>query len=169
MRAASPRSAGSSDRLSFVSPKDLLRTDVRAYAELSARLAQPSADRDVLLAEHGTSEDEWDEIDDVWQARLSEAVDAIGDSDVVPPLVNEHAEAFAKAQAMYVNANAPMEFEAFIALTLEIQRGQEVQHVLKRNGTDLHEYLRAQRFWLTRMMEDPAMQARFHHAMHRKK
>jgi len=46
----------------------MLTTDVRAYAALSARLAEPDADRAALLAEHGLDEDGWDELDDVWQA-----------------------------------------------------------------------------------------------------
>jgi hypothetical protein len=147
----------------------LLTTDVRAYAAFTARLAEPDADREALLAERGLTEDEWDELDDAWQARLSEAVDAMGDSESVPPLVKEHSDAFAEAQAARVSAGAPLDLERFIAITLEIQRAHEVQYALKRNGTTLHDYLRAEQHWLKRMMDDPALQARFHDAMHRKR
>lgn len=147
----------------------LLTTDVRAYATLAVRLAEPDADRETLLAERGLTEDEWEEIDDAWQARLSDAVDATGDADAVPLLVQEHSEAFAEAQAGRTSAGAPLDLERFIAITLDIQRSHEVQHSLKRNGTTLHDYLRAEKHWLKRMMDEPALQARFHEAMHRKR
>ena len=133
------------------------------------RLAEPDADRDAILAERGFTEDDWEQIDDAWQERLSEAVDAMGDADAVPPLVQEHSEAFAKAQAERVSPGAPLDLERFIAITLDIQRGHEVQYALKRNGTTLHDYLRAEQHWLKRMMDDAALQARFHEAMHRKR
>ncbi len=147
----------------------LLTTDVRAYATLAVRLAEPDADREALLADRGLTEDDWEEIDDAWQARLSEAVDAMGDADAVPLLVKEHSDAFAEAQAGAHERGRPLDLERFIAITLEIQRGHEVQHALKRNGTTLHDYLRAEQHWLKRMMDDPALQARFHDAMHRKR
>lgn len=150
-------------------PRLVLTTDVRAYAGLAVRLAEPDADRTELLATQGLDEDSWDEIDDAWQARLSEAVDAMGDVDTVPPLVQEHAEAFAKAQAERVSGGAPLTFERFIEVTVEIQRGHDIQHVLKRNGTTLHDYLRAEHHWLKQMMDDAALQTRFHRAMERRR
>jgi hypothetical protein len=150
-----------------VDPRMTLLVDVRAYAALSARLAETDADREALLAEHGLDEDGWDEIDDAWQARLSEAEDATGDEDAVPLLVKEHAEAFAQAQATRVSAGPPLTLERFIEITLDVQRGQDTQHVLKRNGTTLHDYLRAQQHWLKKMMEDAALAARFQRAMGR--
>jgi hypothetical protein len=141
--------------------------DVKAYAALSARLAEPDADRAALLGEHGLDEDGWEEIDDAWQARLSEAADAIGDEDALPPLVQEHAEAFARAQAERAAAGAPLTLERFIEITLDIKRGHDVQHALKRNGTSLQDYLRAEQHWLKKMMENPSLQAQFHKAMER--
>lgn len=145
-----------------------LTSDVRAYAELSVILAEPDADRVALLAERGLDEDAWDEIDDLWQTRLSEAIEVLGEVDTVPPLVQEHAEAFAKVQAARVATGAPLSFERFIEVTRELQRGHDIQHVLKRNGTTLHDYLRAEQHWLKQMMNDPALQARFHQAMQRR-
>jgi hypothetical protein len=150
-----------------VDPRLLLETDVRAYAVLAVRLAEPDADRSALLAAQGLDEDSWDRLDDVWQERLSAAIEAMGDSDAVPPLVKEHADAFAQEQAARVSAGAPLTFERFIEVTHEIQRGHDIQHVLKRNGTTLHDYLRAEQHWLTRMMDDADLQARFHRAMDR--
>lgn len=149
-------------------PRLLLDTDVRAYAALSARLAEPEADRAALLAEQGLDEDGWDRIDDAWQERLSAAVDAMGDSETVPPLVQQHAEAFAAEQAARAAAHAPMPFERFLEITQDIRRGHESQHVMKRNGTTLQAYLRAQQHWLRRMMDDPDLQSRFHRAMQRR-
>lgn len=147
----------------------MLTTDVRAYATLSARLAEPDADRAALLAEHDLDEDGWDELDDAWQARLSEAEDAMGDEQSVPLLVKEHAEAFAQAQAARVSPGAPLSIERFIEITLDIQRGQDIQHVLKRQATTLHDYLRAQQHWLKKMMEDAQLAAKFERAMGRRR
>jgi hypothetical protein len=91
----------------------------------------------------------------------------MGDADTVPPLVKEHADAFAEEQAARVSAGAPLTFERFVEVTHDIQRGQDIQHVLNRNGTTLHDYLRAEQHWLKRMMDDAELQARFHEAMHR--
>jgi hypothetical protein len=150
-----------------VGPALLLETDIRAYAALAVRLAEPDADRTALLAEHGLDEDAWDLLDDAWQERLSAAIDAMGDSDAVPPLVKEHADAFAQEQALRVAAGAPMTFERFVEVTHDIQRGHDIQHLLKRNGTTLHDYLRAEQHWLKRMLDDPELQKRFHRAMDR--
>ena len=150
-------------------PRTTLTTDVRAYAALSVRLAEPDADRAAILAEHGLDEDGWDAIDDAWQERLSEAVDAMGDEETVPFLVKEHAEAFAAAQAARTRAGDPMPMERFVEVTLDIQRGQDVQHVLQRNGTTLHDYLRAQQHWLKKMMEDADLARRFEQAMGRRR
>lgn len=149
-------------------PRHLLETDVRAYATLTVRLAQPDADRPAILTEHGLDEDTWDALDDAWQARLSAAVDEMGDAETVPLLVKEHADAFAAAQAERVSPGAPLTFERFVEITHELQRGQDVQHVLKRNQTTLHDYLRAEQHWLRVMMDDATLQARFHRAMARR-
>ncbi|MEZ4300519.1 MAG: hypothetical protein R3B70_36590 [Polyangiaceae bacterium] len=146
-------------------PRSVLTTDVRAYAVLSVRLAEPEADREALLAEHGLDEDAWDELDDAWQARLSDALEAAGDSDSVPLLIKEHADAFAEAQAARVRPGPPLSIDRFIEVTLEIQRGQDIRHVLPRNKTTLHDYLRAQQHWLKQMMDDPELFARFQRAV----
>jgi hypothetical protein len=150
-----------------VDPRPDLTTDVCAYAVLSVELAQPDADREAILAAHGLDEDAWDAMDDGWQARLSDAVESAGEEDKLPLLVQEHAEAFARAQAERVSPGAPLSFERFIEITHDIQRGQDAQHVMKRNGTTLHDYLRAEQHWLKRMMDDGALQERFHKAMGR--
>lgn len=149
-------------------PRHLLATDVRAYATLAVRLAEPDADRASLLAEHGLDEDTWDALDDTWQERLSAAIDEIGEADSMPLLVKEHADAFAAAQAERVRPGPPLTFERFIEITHEIQRGHDIQHVLKRNSTTLHDYLRAEQHWLRAMMQDADLEARFHRAMARR-
>lgn len=148
-------------------PLTTLQVDVRAYAKLSVRLAEPGADRDAILAEVGLDEESWEQLDDAWQARLSEATELIGDEESVPPLVKEHADAFAEAQAERASLVPTLSFDRFIEVTLEIQRGQEPQHVLKRTGTTLHDYLRAQQHWLKEMMSDPVKAARFERAVGR--
>jgi len=162
------RAAPDPASIAGVEPRHLLATDVRAYATLAVRLAEPDCDRAAILAENDLDEDAWDALDDQWQARLSAAVDEIGEDDSVPLLVKEHADAFAAAQAARVRPGPPLSFERFVEITHEIQRGHDIQHVLKRSGTTLHDYLRAEQHWLHVMMDDPALQERFHRAMSRR-
>ncbi|WP_437593396.1 hypothetical protein [Sorangium sp. So ce1000] len=137
--------------------------DVEGYATLSARLADPSADRAALLAAHGLDEDSWEALDDAWQARLSEA-DEDDDEEVgVPPLVAAFAETFARVQR--ARSKGELSFERFLEAARAMKRGTDMATVLSRLDLTLEDYLSAQQRWTAAMLEDEALMARFQRAM----
>ena len=139
-----------------------LRTDLEAYVTAAAELSDPRVDRAAALAARGLDEDAWDEIDDAWQARLSEAEAEDATSDGVPPLVAAHAEAFARAQRARVRDVLP--FERFVTAARALRRGGDLASTLRRLDLTLDAYLAAQAHWTARMLEDDALFARFEHA-----
>ncbi|EYF00235.1 hypothetical protein [Chondromyces apiculatus] len=142
-----------------------LRTDLEAYVTVAAELSDPRVDRTVALTARGLDEDAWEEIDDAWQARLSEAEAEAEDAaaDGVPPLVAAHAEAFARAQRARVHDVLP--FERFVTAASALRRGGDLRSTLRRLDLTLDAYLTAQAHWTARMLEDDALFARFEHAM----
>jgi len=140
-----------------------LRTDLEAYVALAVELADPRGDRSATLAARGLDEDAWEEIDDAWQARLSEAEAEGAAGDDIPPLVAAHAEAFARAQRARVREVLP--FERFVVAARELRRGGDLASTLRRLDLTLDTYLAAQAHWTARMLEDEDLAARFERAM----
>jgi hypothetical protein len=134
--------------------------DVELYAALSTRLAHPEADRGAILAQNGLDEAAWETVDQLWQTRLSEAIDAYGEEEGVPPLVAAFSAAFARAQA--TGAPEVLPFPRFVEATRALMRGEaDPNATLKRFGVSLAEYLRAQQHWTRAMAEDPQLLERF--------
>lgn len=140
--------------------EDLLH-DVEAFATLAAQLADPGADRAAILAAHALDEEQWEALDDAWQARLSEADE--GEDEGVPPLMAAYAEAFARAQRARARSELP--FDRFLEAARAMKRGTDMTTVLKRLGMTLSEYLNAQQRWTAAMLEDEDLAARFQQAM----
>ena len=136
---------------------------VEAYAALLAALADPVADRAVVLSAHGLDEDSWEAIDAEWQRRLSAAADATTEDEPAPPLVVAFAEAFAKAQR--AGARTVLSFERYLEVTRVMGRGGAVGEEMKRLQVTLAEYLRAHEHWMRQMAADPALADRFSRAM----
>jgi len=137
--------------------------DIQAYAALGAALADPSADREKILATNGLDETAWEIIEETWQGRFDAADEAHGEAEGIPPLVVEHAEAFARAQA--TRGGAGMPFDRFVDVARAFARGDDAQGLLRRFGATLDEYLGAQREWTGRMLEDAELAGRFEKAM----
>jgi hypothetical protein len=133
--------------------------DVAEYAELCAVLADPTADRAVALAQRGLDEEGWAALDRLFQDRLSRAMDA--ESDGVPPLVAAYAEAFARARADLQKDRGVISIERFADATRVIQRRGDPLPALARVGVSLEDFLRANEHWTRRMLEDPALLARY--------
>lgn len=137
--------------------------DVEVYATLSARLADPGADRAALLAEHGLDEASWEALDDAWQARIEEADEDDGEEVGVPPLVAAFAETFARVQRS--RAKSELSFERFLEAARAMKRGTDMATVLSRLDLTLEDYLSAQQRWTAAMLEDDELMARFQRAM----
>jgi hypothetical protein len=129
-----------------------------AYARLVVGLGRAGARRDAFLASHGLDEARWQAIDDGWQARLSESLDATGDAATVPPFVDAYARAMERAQC---GESQIMTFERFVQATRAAQQGGELGKNLERLGVGIDDYLRASRHYTLAMTEDDALAETF--------
>lgn len=133
--------------------------DVTEYATLAAILADPSCDRDAILGARGLDEDAWNEIDRAFQDRMAQAME--DERDGVPPLIVAFAEAFERARAATRRTESVISIERFAEATREIQRRGDPAAALAHVGVTLEDFLRANEHWTRRMLEDPALLARF--------
>lgn len=134
-----------------------------AYARLAVGLGCAGSRRDALLASHGLDESRWQAIDDLWQTRLSDALDAIEDDEAtVPPLVAAYARAMECAQS---GESQVMAFARFVEATRVARAGGELGNALERLGVTIDDYLRANRHYTQAMMEDDALAERFRRAL----
>jgi len=132
---------------------------IEEYAEISAALAEPDVDREAVLAARGLDEAAFAEIDRACQDALSRAMEA--DDDGVPPLLAAYAEAFGRARARLAADAGVISIERFGDATREISRRGDPVPTLGRLGISLADFLRANEHWTRRMLEDPALLARF--------
>jgi hypothetical protein len=128
--------------------------DLERYAEIAAALANAD-DRARVFADHGITEDQWEIIDEVWQSRLSEALESF-DEDGVPELVASFSTAYDRAKAKHADVE-PMPLDQFAELTRAIQRSQNIPHTLTTHGVTFAQYTRANQYWMARIAKDPAL------------
>jgi hypothetical protein len=129
-----------------------------AYARLAVALARAGPDRATVLEAHGLDEGRWQAIDDLWQARLSDAMDQITDAAPVPPFIEQFSRAMDRAQS---DDSQVIAFERYAEATRAVRRGGEVAKSHARLGLTTDEYLRANRYWVQRMAEDDELAAAF--------
>jgi hypothetical protein len=133
-----------------------------AYARLTVALGRAGARRDEALAAHGLDEARWQAIDDAWQARLSEALEIVGDDATVPPLIDAYSRAMERAQSA---ESSIMTFERFVQATRAARSGGELAKSLERLGVTIDDYLRANRHYTLAMTEDDALAERFRRSL----
>ena len=133
-----------------------------AYARLTVAVARAGANREAVLEAHGLDEARWQAIDDGWQKRLSDAMDATTDEQPVPPFLEQYAHAMDRAQSEEVDV---MPLDRFVAATRAVRAGGDVGRSLERLGLTMDEYLRAHRSFMQRMAKDDDLAARFQRAL----
>lgn len=131
--------------------------DLQQYAAISAELV--IEERAAVLARHGLDEEAWERVEDAWQARLSEELEA-WEEDGVPPLLAELEAAQAAARAR-VRGDEVLPLERFAAAVREMGRGGDPVAALTRAGVSNADFTRASALWTGRMATDPALAARF--------
>jgi hypothetical protein len=137
---------------------------VEAYATILATLARPDADRERILATHGLTEEEWDAIDEEWQTKLSEATAAdLGENEVIPPLVADFAQAFAKAQAAQAGGGV-LSFEKYVEAARALSQ-PEPMAALQAVGVTFAQFVKAQQHWLQAISEDEALREKLERAL----
>ena len=129
---------------------DDLSSDVASYARFRARLASAGDGRGALLAAQGLDEAAWDRLDDVWQQRLSDALDEDGDD--LPPLVQRFAQAFAEAQRD--GPEASLSLELFARCTKALQGAKDPKQALSKLGVTFAAYMKANQHWAPQLARD---------------
>ena len=133
-----------------------------AYARLTVALARAGGMRDAVLAAHGLDETRWQDIDGLWQARLSDALDEGTDEAPVPPFLEQFSHAMQRAQS---DDSQVMTLEQFAEATRAVRRGQAVAQALERLGLTPDEYLHANHYWMQRMAQDEDLAETFRRAV----
>ncbi len=136
------------------------RLSLEAHAGLMAELAAAGEARAQVLAKHGLDEDQWEAIDGVFQAQLSEALAQEGDG--LHPLVAAHAAAYEAARRALA---APISLERFAEVTRLFSATGDIRAALARVGVTMSEYVAASSHWSRRMAEDPATEGQLQRAL----
>jgi hypothetical protein len=133
-----------------------------AYARLTVALGRAGDNRGAVLAAHGLDEARWEAIDDLWQARLSDAMDEITEDQPVPPFLAQFSRAMDRAQS---DDTQVLSFERYAEVTRAVRQGGDVPRALQRLGVSTDEYLHANRYWMQRMADDDELSERFQRAL----
>jgi hypothetical protein len=133
-----------------------------AYARLTVALTRAGAKRDTVLAAQGLDELRWQNIDGLWQARLSDAMDESTDEAPIAPFLEQYSHAMQRAQS---DDSQVMTLERFAEATRAIRRGDAVAQTLERLGLTPDQYLHANHYWMQRMAQDENLAEAFRHAV----
>ena len=133
-----------------------------AYARLTVALARAGSKRDAVLALHGLDENRWQAIDDLWQARLSDALEAGTDEVPVQPFLEQFSRAMDRAQS---DDSQVMSLERFADATRAVSRGGDVSKALEHLGLTPDDYLHANHYWMQRMAQDDELAETFRRAL----
>lgn len=128
------------------------RLTVADYAALSVRLAASpnNAAATAVLSEAGLTQAQWDAEEQAWEAELSRAMDR---EDEVPQILLVYFDAIQAAQ--HALSKTGLTLEVFADILSQIRRGAALDHVLRRHGVMLPDFLAAQTFWMQRAFSDP--------------
>jgi hypothetical protein len=133
-----------------------------AYARLTVALARAGAKRADILAAHHLNESRWQSIDDLWQARLSDAMEAGTDEVPIPPFLEQYSRAMDRAQS---DDSLVIPLERFADATRAVRRGGDIAQTLERLGLTYDDYLRANHYWMQRMAQDEDLAETFRRAL----
>ena len=133
-----------------------------AYARLTVALARAGAKRADILAAHHLNESRWQSIDDLWQARLSDAMEAGTDEVPIPPFLEQYSRAMDRAQSA---DSLVIPLERFADATRAVRRGGDIAQTLERLGLTYDDYLRANHYWMQRMAQDEDLAETFRRAL----
>ncbi|MGH7296084.1 MAG: hypothetical protein ACRELB_14170 [Polyangiaceae bacterium] len=145
----------------MVAPHDA-EINLDAYARITIALGRAGPARRGVLAAHGLDEDRWQQIDDAWQARLSDAMDQGTDEVPVAPFLEQFARAMDRAHS---DDSQVMSLERFVQATRIVRLGGDVAKGLESVGLTVDAYLQANRHWMQRMAQDDDLAASFQRAL----
>jgi hypothetical protein len=129
---------------------------LKAHAEVMAELAAGREPREETLERHGLDEARWEELDALWQERLSAALE--GDDDGVAELVSAHAAAYEAARRALA---PPISLEQLAQVTRLLQASGDLGASLSKVGVSLADYVRGTEHWSRQLATDPSLERRF--------
>jgi hypothetical protein len=133
-----------------------------AYARLTVALTRAGAKRAEVLAAHHLDEKRWQCIDDLWQAKLSDAMEAGTDEVPIPPFLEQYSRAMDRAQS---DDSQVISLERFAEATRAVRQGGDVSLALDRLRLTYDDYLRANHYWMQRMAQDEDLAETFRRAL----
>jgi hypothetical protein len=133
-----------------------------AYARLTVALARAGTKRADVLAAHQLDEKRWQSIDGLWQAKLSDAMDAGTDEVPIPPFLEQYSRAIDRAQS---DDSQVISLERFAEATRAIRGGGDITKALERLGLTPDDYLHANHYWMQRMAQDDELAETFRRAL----
>lgn len=126
------------------------------HARILAELFAAGGERIEVLRRHGLDEASWAAEDAACGARLSEALERSADG--VDRALSDHAAAYSAASRAI---SAPIELEAFAAVTRLLGARADLAAALAQVGVSLHAYVAGSAHWSGRIAADPALASRF--------
>jgi hypothetical protein len=142
--------------------------DLERWVEVTTALSQGASLAEVL-ERHGIDEDTWAVVDDAFDAMVSTALaDESDEDELAPPLLERLAAAQAAARDKLTQGpgspsgdQAPLSFEAFVALTRSIVASGDPVKVLGEARITPMLFAQANQHWARRMAQDPPLAERF--------
>lgn len=142
--------------------------DLERWVEVTTALSlgTPLAE---VLERHGIDDETWARIDDAFDAMVSTAIADDGDDDqLAPPLLERLAaaqvaarEKLAERSASPSGDEAPLSFDAFVALTRSIVATGDPVKVLQEARITPMLFAQANQHWARQMAQDPPLAERF--------
>jgi hypothetical protein len=133
-----------------------------AYARLTVAVSRAGLKRAEVLAAHHLDEDRWQAIDDLWQARLADAMDQGTDEVPIAPFIEQFSRAMDRARS---DDSVVIPLERFALATRAVSQGGDVIVALERLGVSYDDYLRANHYWMQRMAVDEDLAESFRRAL----
>lgn len=131
------------------------RQTASAYARILAELCTPGTDSVVVLARHGLTEAEWEQIEEHWEGQFES-----GNEDelaVSPALV----EFTAALQAREWPAEPPLSFEFFLEAVGHLMAGKDLFQLLAAHHVTFDQYQVAQHHWTQKLLTTPHLLERY--------
>src|SRR5262249_49703888 len=126
--------------------------DLDAYARIAAELAERAQDRRRILSEHRLDEMRWLDVEKTWLLRV-----AVAAMQRDLSLGEDLDRAYAAAQATLGAVEPTRSLQEYAALLAQIESGREVPVVLAEAKLSLGDWVRLQRAWTARIVQDAAL------------
>jgi hypothetical protein len=155
-RAPIPHFPGGPDPALPIPREPVHGVDLARYAQISATLAERREPRAEVLRAQQLDEMRWLEVEQTWLLRIASAA-MRGDLS----LGQELDRAYAEAQASLGTLEPTRPLDRYAALRARVEAGESPSAVAASDGLSLSDWMRLERAWTSRIVQDPALAAAF--------